>query len=209
MIPVIIGTKGSMTHYFDDKGVAHAVTGVVFEQHYVTQIKTVETDGYSAIQIGSLATKESRVAKPQRGHLKELPPLSYLMEIPMTPEKAAQYTVGQELSVSDIAMGTTVHATGITKAKGFQGGVKRHGFHGDKASHGRKHSLRKPGSIGGGANGGGRVVKGKRMAGRMGGDINTVRNLSVLAILPESQTLLIKGALPGRRGAVVELSIQA
>lgn len=208
MIPVIIGTKGSMTHYFDEKGVAHAVTSVTVSKHFVTQIKTVETDGYTAVQIGSMETAPSRINKPQRGHLGSLPALSYMMEVSVDPSAVANYTVGQEFSGLDIAVGSTVHATGITKAKGFQGGVKRHGFHGDKASHGRKHSHRKPGSIGGGGRAGGRVAKGMRMAGRMGGDINTVKNLSVLAILPESNTLLIKGALPGPKGAVVELSIQ-
>lgn len=205
MIPIIVGTKGSMTHYFDEKGFAHAATLVQVSPVFVTQIKTKDTDGYTAIQFGAMpATKAERINKPQRGHLGELPPLDHLTEVIMSAGDVAQYAVGQSIDALSIEPGAHLDATGTTKGKGFQGGVKRHGFHGDKRSHGRKHSERKPGSIGGGGRAGGRVAKGMRMAGRMGGDVCTVKNLEVLAIAKDSNTLIIKGALPGSKGTVIE-----
>lgn len=205
MIPIIIGTKDSMTHYFDEKGMAHAATIIKVAPVFVTQIKTTEKDGYTALQFGSLETKEKSVSKPVRGHLKNLPPLSHLTEVRMS--DVGSYAVGTELNPFDIEPGAKVNATGITKAKGFQGVVKRYNFKGGRRSHGQKHSEREPGSIGGsGGRAGGRVAKGMRMAGRMGGDVQTVQNLEILAVLPDTNSILVKGALPGRRGTVIELT---
>ncbi|MBX4189148.1 50S ribosomal protein L3 [Candidatus Parcubacteria bacterium] len=116
------------------------------------------------------------------------------------------------VSTEDVAdtfqEGEVVAVTGTSKGKGFQGVVKRHGFHGGPRSHGQKHSEREPGSLGGGGRDGGRVAKGKRMAGRMGGDTITVRNLKVVKIIPESKEILISGAIPGRRGSVVKIKVK-
>ena len=118
----------------------------------------------------------------------------------------ANYTVGQTLASDSFAANDTIRVTGISKSKGFQGGVKRHGFHGGPRSHGQKHSEREPGSIGGsGGRAGGRVAKGMRMAGRMGGDDITVRNLKILAVDKDTNTLIIKGAVPGRRGTLLRI----
>ena len=111
----------------------------------------------------------------------------------------------EELGEGTLVEGDNIDATGTSKGKGFQGVVKRHGFKGGRRSHGQKHSEREPGSIGGGGRAGGRVAKGKRMAGRMGGETVTVKNLKVVKIIPESKEIFVRGAIPGRRGSIVKL----
>lgn len=192
-----------MTTVFTEDGRAYAATIVVAEPAVVTQLKTKEKDGYGAVQIGSGATKESRVAKAQLGHAKGKA-LKYFKEKKFT-DDSEQLAVGQEIDVSVFEIGDKVQVSAISKGKGFQGVVKRHGFHGGPRSHGQKHSEREPGSIGGGGRAGGRVAKGMRMAGRMGGGRVTISNLSILQVHPETHELVISGAIPGRRGAPVEI----
>jgi large subunit ribosomal protein L3 len=200
----ILGTKGPMTTVFTEDGRAYAATIIVAEPAVVTQIKTKEKDGYSAVQIGSGATKDARVPKAQLGHAKGKA-LKYFRETNLK-GAAADVEAGATVDLSVFAVGDKVVVSALSKGKGFASVIKRHGFHGGPRSHGQKHSERAPGSIGGGGGrAGGRVAKGMRMAGRMGGDRVTVRNLSVLQVLPETNELILSGAVPGRKGTLVEI----
>lgn len=201
----IMGTKEYMTQVFNEAGVVYPATILRVAPGIVSQVKTAEKDGYAAVQIATGAAKEKHLSKALRGHLggayahiKEYRPKKH-------GETIEDVEKGAAVNAGAFAVGDVVNVSAISKGKGFQGVVKRHGFHGDKASHGRKHSARAPGSIGGGGRAGGRVAKGMRMAGRMGGARVTVKNLTVLAVNPETQTLLISGAVPGRRGTIVEI----
>lgn len=207
----ILGIKGRMTTVFTDEGRAFAATVVNVQPNTVTQIKTVERDGYDAVQVGAVEAKESRVGKAQVGHAKGKA-LRYFKELrpranrPGVKADANFPEVGSTVDVSAFAVGDPVTVSAISKGKGFQGVVKRHGFKGGPRSHGQKHSERAPGSIGGsGGRAGGRVARGLRMAGRMGGERVTVRNLKVLQVLPETGELVIAGAVPGRVGTLVEI----
>ena len=200
----ILGTKGHMTTVFDADGIARAATIINAAPSVVTQIKTAEKDGYSAVQIGFGETKPERVGKPQLGHAKGKA-LKHFRETNLK-GAAAEVGVGATIDVSAFAAGEKVTVSAISKGKGFAGVVKRHRFSGGPRSHGQKHSERAPGSIGGGGGrAGGRVAKGIRMAGRMGGDQVTVKNISILQVLPETNELVLGGAVPGRRGALVEI----
>ncbi|MSR70786.1 50S ribosomal protein L3 [Candidatus Kaiserbacteria bacterium] len=207
----ILGTKGKMTTVFTEDGRSFAATVVVATPNIVTQIKTAEKEGYAAMQVGAGDTKEKRVNKAQFGHAKGKA-LQHFRELrPRAATRggeveAAFPEVGSVVDVSTFAVGDQVTVSAISKGKGFQGVIKRHGFHGGPRSHGQKHSERSPGSIGGsGGRAGGRVAKGMRMAGRMGSDRVSVRNLKVLQVLPETNELLISGAVPGRKGTLVEI----
>lgn len=199
----ILGTKQHMANYFTEDGKVVPVTLVSTGPIVVTQVKEKDKDGYSAVQIGYGTQKPERKTKAEIGHTKDLGSFRFLREWRMENPTLKR---GDTLNLDQFAVGDNVSVSGITKGKGFQGVVKRHGFHGDKRSHGRKHSERAPGSIGGGGRAGGRVIKGMRMAGRMGSDFITVENLTVVAIDPETNTLFIKGAIPGRRGTLVEVT---
>lgn len=199
----IVGTKQYMTTIFTEDGRAHAVTVIKTEPALVSQVKTKEKDGYEAVQLAFGKTKEARVNKPQLGHLKGAGAYAHFKEYkPETMERQ----VGDTIDVSIFAAGDTVTVSALSKGKGFQGVVKRHGFKGGRRSHGQKHSEREPGSIGGGGRAGGRVIKGMRMAGRMGGDRVTVKNLKVVQVNAESGEIALKGAVPGRRGTLVEIA---
>ena len=201
----ILGTKQHMLTVYTEDGHAHAATIIHTEPATVAQIKTKEKDGYSAVQIGSGATKDKRVNKAQLGHAKGAA-LKHFRELRLEEGSAPDVEVGATLDVSMFAEGDVVEVSAISKGKGFQGVVKRHGFRGGQRTHGQKHSEREPGSIGGsGGRAGGRVAKGIRMAGRMGGDRVTVKNLVILQSIPETGELLVKGAIPGRRGTLVEV----
>jgi large subunit ribosomal protein L3 len=206
-VKFILGTKECMTQVFNEAGVVYPATVLSVEPGVVSQVKTKEKDGYEAVQIAVGAAKEKRVSKAQRGHLGG----AYLHVKEFRPRKQGEsesiegIEKGASLDAAAFAIGDVVTVSALSKGKGFQGVVKRHGFHGDKASHGRKHSHRTPGSIGGGGRAGGRVIKGMRMAGRMGGDRVTVKNLKVLAVDAAEGVLLISGAVPGRRGTLVEV----
>jgi large subunit ribosomal protein L3 len=193
----ILGTKQNMTQLFDETGKVYPVTVVKTGQAVVTQVKTMERDSYESIQIGFGTKRASRINKPERGHMKELGNFSTLMEV-----KGLTGAVGDKIA-SEFTAGDMVEVSAISKSKGFQGVVKRHGFGGGPRSHGQKHSEREPGSIG--AGGYQRVFKGRRMAGRMGGDRVTVKNLTVVSYDTESGELFIRGAIPGRRGTLVEV----
>jgi len=207
----ILGTKGRMLTVFTDEGRAFAATVIEAAPNTVTQLKTMEKDGYAAVQVGAIEKKEARVRKPQVGHAKMIgkgSALSKFRELRSRTEGAQENLpeVGSTIDVSVFAPGDKVAVSALSKGKGFAGVVKRHGFHGGPRSHGQKHSERSPGSIGGsGGRAGGRVAKGMRMAGRMGSERVTVRNLSVLQVLPETHELVLAGAVPGRRGALVEV----
>ncbi len=202
----ILGTKGKMLTVFTDEGRAFAATIINAAPNTVTQLKTVEKDGYAAVQVGALEKKETRVRKPQVGHAKMMGKGTALSTFKELRGAAEGVEVGTKIDVSVFAPGDKVAVSAISKGKGFAGVVKRHGFHGGPRSHGQKHSERSPGSIGGsGGRAGGRVAKGMRMAGRMGSDRVTVKNLSVLQVLPETNELVLAGAVPGKRGTVVEV----
>jgi len=199
----ILGTKEGMTQVFDANGVCHGATILKVHPATITQVKTLDKDGYAAVQIASGAQKEHRVNKAQKGHLggsfksvKEFRPRVNVEE------KVEGLEKGATLDASTFAPGDLVVVSAVSKGKGFQGGVKRHGFRGGPASHGMKHSLREPGSIGAT---GSHVIKGTRMAGRMGSDRVTVKNLRVLQVNAAENVLLIAGAVPGRKGTLVEV----
>lgn len=189
-----------MTQYFDQDGVVHPATLITAEPAVVTQVKTKETDGYNAIQFGAGVQKVERINKPMLGHLKGKA-FKTIKELRLVaaPEKA----VGDALGLDQFTAGDAVTVTATSKGKGFQGVVKRHGFHGGPRSHGQKHSEREAGSIGGGLRT--HVPKGMRMAGRMGSDTITTKNMRVLAVDVENNSMIIKGAIPGRRGTIVTI----
>ena len=190
-----------MTQVFDEAGIVYPVTVVKTSPNIVTQVKTKDRDGYEALQVGFGVRKEKNINKAQKGHTKDLGNFEVMREI----RTAEVKNVGDALDLSQFVEGEKITVTAISKGKGFQGVVKRHGFHGGPRTHGQKHSEREPGSISGGNREGGRVPKGMRMAGRMGGDTITVQNLKIVQIDNEKGEILIKGALPGRRGTLVEI----
>lgn len=198
----ILGIKQNMTQVFDESGVVHPATVVKTGDMVVTQIKTVEKDGYSAVQVGFGERKEKNINKPVKGQMKG-GNYMYLFEIPA--EEGKVYNVGDMVDVSSLKAGDLVTISSISKGKGFQGVVKRHGFHGGPRSHGQKHSEREPGSIGGAGRDGGRVAKGKRMAGRTGSDRITTKGLTVVSVNPETKEVFIRGAIAGRKGTLVEI----
>jgi len=193
----------NMTQVWDEQGNARPVTVVSVTPNVVTQIKTVEKDGYSAVQLGYGVRKAKRVTKAIKGHVKELGSFQGLKEWRLS--IPATQTIGDKIGVDIFKKGDSVTVSGTSKGRGFQGVVKRHGFHGGSRTHGQKHSEREPGAIGGGARAGGRVAKGIRMAGRMGGERVSVKGLTVVDVLPEDNLILLGGAVPGRRGTVLEI----
>lgn len=195
----IVGKKIEMTQVFDEKGMVTPVTLVAVEPCIVTAVRTKEKDGYDAVQIGY--GKKNKINKAEKGHLKDLGPFAVLKEYRV--EGASDKKVGDIIDVSIFAEGDAIKVTGTSKAKGFQGVVKRHHFKGGAGSHGQKHSEREPGSIG--ATWPQRVLKGQRMAGRMGGEQKTVLGLKVVRIDASNGILAVKGAIPGRRGTLVEI----
>ncbi len=197
----LLGTKLHMTQVFDDAGVVHPVTVVKTGPVVVTYVRTQEKDGYTAVQLGFGEKKAKNISKAVRGHLKNLGNFAVLKEFRVPAD--AQYAIGDKVESSIFAAGDTVTVSSVSKGKGFQGVVKRHGFHGGPRSHGQKHSEREPGSISGGLRTGPRP--GKRMAGRMGSDRITVKNLKVIEVDTAANELLIQGAIPGRRGTLVEI----
>lgn len=199
----LLGTKRSMTQVWDEKGKARPVTVVSAPPNVVTQVKTAEKDGYFAVQVGWGSRKEKNIAKPVKGQMKKLGNFRGLKEFRLS--ASSEQKVGDKIGADVFKPGDIVAVSGISKGKGFQGVVKRHGFHGGSRTHGQKHSEREPGAIGGGARAGGRVAKGMRMAGRMGGERVTVMNLPVIQVSPEENLILIGGAVPGRRGTMVEI----
>ncbi len=195
----LLGKKIGMTQVFDVAGNSVPVTLIQSGAMVVIRAKTSEKEGYQALQFGFGARKPKRVAKPQRGEWRDLGTFAVVRE----GRGMAGKNRGEKLDVTQFQEGDVVKVSGISKAKGFQGVVKRHGFHGAPATHGTKHAHREPGSIG--STWPQRVVKGRRMAGRMGGERVTVRNLKVVKIDPEKQLIAVSGAVPGRRGTLLEI----
>lgn len=198
----ILGTKLGMTQVFDENNRVVPVTVVKAGPNVVTQIRTEERDGYSAVQLAFGAIAPRKVNKPVRGQFDKagVTPRRHLVELRV--EDASEYEVGQEVTAEAFEDGAYVDVTGTSKGKGFAGTMKRHGFSGQGASHGTQAVHRRPGSIGGCATPG-RVFKGTRMSGRMGSDRVTTQNLSVHKVDAENGLLLIKGAIPGRNGGLV------
>ena len=197
----ILGTKEKMTQVFDQNGLAQPVTVLQVGPVVITQIKDIDKDGYIAVQVGFGEKKEKNINKAQKGHTKDLGNFKYLREFRL--KDVGDYKVGDEINISIFEEGEKVNVSSISKGKGFQGVVKRHGFAGGPRSHGQKHQERKPGSIG--ATGPQRVFKGTRMAGRMGSDRVQVKNLKVVQIDKENNQLLVRGAIAGTKGTLVEV----
>ena len=197
-----LATKENMIRVFADDGRAYAGTILNMQPVTVTQVKSTEgKDGYTAVQVGMGSRRAKNVSKPVLGHT-EGKGYQAIREF----RDATGLAVGATIDVSTFEVGDTVRVSGLTKGKGFTGVVKRHGFHGGPRSHGQKHTERSPGSIGGsGGRAGGRVVKGKKMAGRMGAERVTVTNLKVLAVDKTAGQIVISGAVPGRRGTLLEV----
>jgi large subunit ribosomal protein L3 len=198
----ILGRKINMTQIFNPSGDAVPVTAITVRNNVVTQIRTKEKDGYKAVQVGEGSCNPNRVNKAQKGHFKDLGSFVALQEFRFDDGEISQ-NVGDKIDLSQFKPDDIVAVSAISKGKGFQGVVKRHGFHGGPRTHGQKHSEREPGSIGGGLRN--RVPVGMRMAGRMGSDRITVRNLKVAHIDTDDNIIYVKGAIPGRRGTLVEI----
>lgn len=189
-----------MTQVFDKDGVVYPATIVNAGPVVITQVKDASKDGYEAVQIGFGEKNSKNINKPLKGHLKGLGDFRYLKEFKADKDS---FKVGDKIDASVFEEGEKVVVSSISKGKGFQGVVKRHGFKGGPRTHGQKHSERKPGSIG--STGPQRVFKGTRMAGRMGSDRITNKNLQIVAIDKENNKILVKGAIAGRRGTLVEI----
>jgi large subunit ribosomal protein L3 len=193
----ILAKKLEMTQVYRPDGAVVPVTLVQAGPCVVTQVKTAEKDGVNAVQIGFLPAK--KLSKPQAGHLKDLPLMTELRDFRMD---GSEWKRGDAVEASVFQAGDIVNVTGVSKGKGFQGVVKRHGFHGHPTSHGHKDQERMPGSIG--AGGPQHVFKGRRMAGHMGHDQVTVQKLEVVEVR-DGGILAIKGAVPGSRNTVLEI----
>jgi large subunit ribosomal protein L3 len=204
----ILGKKVGMTQIFDDRGEVIPVTIIEAGPCFVAQIKSVERDGYSAIQMGFDEIKPRRLSNPQRQHLRksDLPPLRYLREFKLDEEEIAQYKEGQTVTVGLFEVGEYVDVVGTSKGRGFAGVVKRHGFSGGPKTHGQSDRHRTPGSVGA-CTTPGRVFKGKRMPGRMGGDRVTVQGLKIVMVDPERNLLAVRGAVPGAKNGLLMVSL--
>jgi len=194
----ILGRKVGMTQIFTDAGEVIPVTVIEAGPCTVTQVKTERTDGYNAVQMGFGRVR--RLNKPERGHLKDLPPLRELREL--RTDDADQYSLGQTIDVSLFAVGDVVDITGTSKGRGFAGVVKRHHFKGGPKTHGQSDRLRAPGSIGATSTPG-RVTKGLRGPGQMGNERVTTQNLQIELVDPERNLLAVRGSVPGPRGGLV------
>ncbi len=201
---VILAKKLNMTQKFAEDGRVTPVTAVLAGPCLVTQVKDKEKEGYQAIQIGF--NNKKKINKPLSGHLKDLENFAYLKEFRVKrDDQLGEAKRGDKISVADFNKGEIVQVTGVSKGKGFQGVVRRHGFHGSPASHGHKDQLRMPGSIG--ATGPAKVFKGQKMPGQMGSEQTTVKNLEIIDIDKEKNLLFIKGAVPGARNGLLLIKV--
>ena len=201
----LIGRKVGMTQIFDEKGLVIPVTVIEAGPCSVVQIKTVETDGYDAVQLGFGEVKEYKVNKPEQGHFKKasVKPLKHLREFRACSECLANVKVGDEIKVDTFSVGDKVDIQGITKGKGFQGVIKRHGQSRGPMGHGSMYH-RRPGSMGPCATPG-RVFKGKKLPGHMGVDKVTVQNLEIVKVDLDKNAILIKGSVPGNKGSILKI----
>ena len=198
----ILGEKLGMTQVWDENNRVVPVTVVKAATNIVTQVRTPEVDGYSAVQLAFGQIDPRKVTRPMLGHFAKagVTPRRHVVELRY--DNASEYELGQELSADTFAAGDIIDVTGVTRGKGFAGTMKRHGFSGVSASHGAHRNHRKPGSIGACATPG-RVFRGLRMAGRMGGVKTTTQNLTIQAVDTAKGLLLVKGAIPGPVGSIV------
>ena len=201
----ILGKKLGMTQVFNAAGRLIPVTVVEAGPCMVVQKKTEDKEGYSAVQLGFGEKKAKRTSQPMKGHFSKagVGPLRFVQEIRISPEEADQYQVGEAVNVSMFKEGEIVDVVGTSKGKGFAGVIKRYNFHRGPMGHGSMYH-RRPGSLG--ATGPARVFKGRRMPGRLGGHRVTVQGLEIIKVDPEKNLLLIKGAVPGRNGAFVQVN---
>jgi large subunit ribosomal protein L3 len=197
----IIGRKIGMTQVFDETGIAIPVTAIEVGPCYVTQVKTAETDGYAAVQLGFEEVESRKLNLPQRGHLKSVGRnLRVLREFRVT--DPSEYEVGQAVQADIFAVGQHVDVVGKTKGRGFAGAIKRHGFHRQSKTHGQTDRVRATGAIGA-CSWPGRVWKGKKMPGHMGNVRKTSQNVEVVLADPERNLLLVMGSVPGPNGGLV------
>lgn len=201
----LLGKKLGMTRFFDEEGGSVPATLIEAGPCTVVQIKTEDRDGYEAVQLGYGRKKEKRTTKALMGHFKKagVPPQRILHEFRQF-SLEAEYKEGDEIKADIFSEGDLVSVSGTSKGRGFAGVVKRHGFHGGPKTHGQSDRLRSPGSIGQSATPN-RVFKGMKMAGRMGNDRTTIRNLKILKVIPEKNLILLEGGVPGSRNSVIEI----
>lgn len=201
MKKAILGKKVGMTQVFDSEGRALPVTVIEAGPNVVVQKKTIENDGYEAIQVGFVDAKERRVTKPLKGHFSKakVAAKKYLREFKL--EGAAGYEIGQEFKADVFTVGEKVDVSGVSKGKGFSGAIKRHGFHRGPMSHGSKYH-RGVGSMGASSDPS-RTFKGKKLPGHMGAQNVTVQNMEIVMVDPEKNVILVKGGVPGIRGSLV------
>ena len=199
----LLGKKLGMTQIFTEQGAVVPVTVIEAGPATVTQIKTVETDGYDAVQIGFEDAKPQRVNKPMTGHFakNEIAPKKYLAEF--KPDEGTAYEVGQVITVAEFEVGATLDVTGTSKGKGTQGNIKRHGHHRGPMSHGSKHK-RLAGALAAGTYPS-RVFKGNKGPGRMGRDTVTVQNVELVKVIEDRNLMLVKGAVPGNKGGLLRI----
>ena len=199
----LIGKKVGMTQIFDEKGNVIPVTVIEAGPCNVVQVKTVETDGYNAIQLGFGAVKENKVNKPIKGHFAKakITPMKHLREFRVN--EVSSVKVGDEIKADTFAQGDSVDIQGITKGKGFQGVIKRHGQSRGPMGHGSMYH-RRPGSMGPTSTPG-RVFKGKKLPGHMGVETVTIQNLQVVAVDLDKNALLVKGSVPGNKGSILKI----
>jgi large subunit ribosomal protein L3 len=199
----MLGRKVGMMQVFNEKGEVIPVTVIAAGPCVVTQVRTVERDGYAAVQIGYEQVEPRKLTKPQQGHLKAANAmLRYLREF--SADDPQEHKPGEVINVELFQPGQKIDISGTSKGRGFTGVVKRWGFHGGPKTHGQSDRHRAPGSIGAGTTPG-RVWKGQKMAGRMGGKRVTVQNLEVVEVLPEKNLILVKGSVPGARTGLIEI----
>lgn len=199
----LVGKKIGMTQIFNEEGTVIPVTAIEAGPEIVTQIKTVETDGYNAVQVAYGDTKAHRVNKPMKGHFEKagVEVKKHLVEFRV--EEGETYELGQVITVADFEEGVKVDVTGVSKGKGTQGNIKRHGHHRGPMSHGSKHK-RLAGALAG-ASYPGRVFKGNKGPGRMGRDTVTVQNVDLVKVIADRNIILVKGAVPGGKGSLVKV----
>lgn len=199
----LLGKKIGMIRVFDGTGSPNVATVIEAGPCTVVQVKTLQSDGYDAVQLGYLEKKEKRTTKPLLGHFKKakVAPQRVLKEFR---DFKGDFKAGDQVKVDIFTVGERVHVTGVSKGRGFAGVVKRHKFSGGPTSHGQSDRVRAPGSIGS-SSFPKRVFKGLRMGGRMGGEQKTIRNLEILKIVPDRNLLLVKGGVPGARNSLLEI----
>lgn len=197
----ILGRKENMVTFIGNDGLATAATLIAVGTSVITQIKSKAIDGYEAVQIGFGTRAEKNISKAVQGHTKDLGSFATIREF-RVPD-ASTWKKGDKLDASLFTVGEEVTIVGTSKGKGFQGVVKRHGFHGGRRSHGQKHSEREPGSIG--STGQQKISKGRRMGGRMGSDRISIKGLCILGVDTTNGKILVSGCIPGVKGAIMEI----